>query len=396
VSGLVGRSLDRYEIVSLLGAGGMGAVYRARDTEMGRDVAIKVLPEPTEENSTRIERFNREINTVARLSHPNIVEIYDHGVSDGMSYAVMEFLKGRDLRERMRGRALPLDTALDIGVAVANALGEAHNQGVLHRDIKPENIFVTSNGGVKILDFGLAREVRRADSAIDTKTYESSLTAEGAVVGTTGYMSPEQVRGYPLDPRSDIFSLGCVLYETLSGVHPFRRETRVDTQSALLNHDPAPLTELRPDLPPMLDLVVNRCLRKDPDERFESAKDVAFAMQALSQSRSGMQPAFQEAVPVSRRAIRWTAGVALLAALATVGYFGIKRLLPPDLPSERRIGVLQFQTGEGANEDQDFAAGLRESEILIFVCTGGRAQSSRADSRGVWLDRAAGRPQSRP
>ncbi len=361
MSGLVGRTLDRYEIVSLLGAGGMGAVYQARDTAMGRDVAIKVLPEPPGENSTRIERFNREIRTVARLSHPNIVEIYDHGVSDGVVYAVMELLKGKNLRDRMRGRALPLQTALDVGVAVANALGEAHHQGVLHRDVKPENIFVTSNGGVKVLDFGLARDVCPTDSTTDTKTYVTSLTSEGSVVGTTGYMSPEQVRGLSLDARSDIFSLGCVLYEILSGVHPFRGETRADTQSAILNVEPQELTQLRPELPPMLDLVVERCLRKDPDERFESAKDVAFAIQALSQSRSSSQPAASGTVAVPRRALRLALVVTVMAAILGIGVLVARRLVPPDLPSERRLAVLQFES-EGNGTDFDaFAAGLRET-----------------------------------
>ena len=391
MSGLVGRTLDRYEIVSLLGAGGMGAVYRARDTDLHRDVAIKVLPKPSEENSTRIERFNREIRTVARLSHPNIVEIYAHGQADGLSYAVMELLKGKNLRERMRGRALPIQTALDIGVAVANALGEAHNNGVLHRDVKPENIFITSNGGVKILDFGLARDVGPVSSTADTMTREASLTTEGVVVGTTGYMSPEQVRGFTLDARSDIFSLGCVLYEMLSGVHPFRRETRVDTQAAILNDDPADLTGVRPELPPVLELVVNRCLRKNPEERFESAKDVAFAIQALSQSRSSSQPAASGTVHVPRRALRLAVVVIVMAAILGIGALVARRLVPPDLPSERRMAVLVFESDGGGTDFDAFAAGLREAVAdgltLVDQSEGATGWTVPSDGLRVGVDR---------
>jgi len=360
MTGLVGQTLGRYRIVSLLGAGGMGSVYRARDPELGRDVAIKVLLDPATEDPQRLERFNREIRTVARLSHPHIVEIFDFGQVDGVPYAVMELLHGHTLREKLRGRPQPLDRALDIGMAVAGGLGAAHKQGVIHRDIKPENIFVTSRGKVKILDFGLARDVITADPEDQTASIPAELTSPGTVVGTTGYMSPEQVRGQTLDGRSDIFSLGCVLYEMLGGVNPFRRETRVDTQSAILDHDPPPLTELRPALPPALDLIVGRCLRKNPDERFESARDLAFAMQALSESRSPASPAVRETVPVPRRVLHWAAVILVLAAVAVAGLVGARRLLPPELPAVRHVAVVPFDAGGSGADLHEFAVGLAE------------------------------------
>lgn len=320
MGGLVGRTLDRYEIVRLLGAGGMGWVYRARDTSLKRDVALKVLSETADDDTHRQQRFDREIRAVARLSHPNIVEIYDYGRAEGVSYAVMELLRGRDLRQYMGGKPLPIERAIDIGVAIANGLGAAHHEGILHRDIKPANIFITSAGDVKILDFGLVRYLETANSDSETKIDETSLTSPGAVVGTSGYMSPEQVRGRPVDERSDIFSLGCVLFEMLSGTSPFRRETRADTMSATLTDRPPSLTELRPTLAPAVALIVARCLEPDPNDRFEAARDVAFALQTLSGDRPVRSRHVGPRFLAQGRALRYTAlagGVVVTLAMAS-------------------------------------------------------------------------------
>ncbi len=360
MSDLRGRTLDRYEVLDLLGVGGMGSVYRARDHTLKRTVAVKVLLDVTSQDPHRLERFNREIRAVARLSHPNIVKIHDFGHADEVSYAVMELLQGRNLRERMRGKPLPIGQALDIGMAVANGLSAAHHEGILHRDIKPENIFITSAGEVKILDFGLARTVAVDDPAAETLSFEPSLTSPGAVVGTTSYMSPEQARGKTVDVRSDIFSLGCVLYEMLSGSNPFRRGTQADTLSAILHDDPTPLTDLRPRLPPALELIVARCLAKDPDHRFESARDVAFAMQAMSESGSGPPSVIDETVLVPRRALRWAAVATLVLAAGVATVLWIARYRPVPMPSERRVGVIPF-TAAGNDEGLgQMGAGLTE------------------------------------
>jgi serine/threonine-protein kinase len=361
MTGLVGRTLDRYEIGNLLGAGGMGSVYRARDIHLKRDVAIKVLSDRGQDDPHRQERFNREIRTVAQLSHPNILEIHDFGQSDGISYAVMELLKGRNLRQLIWKRPLPVDRALEIGISVAEGLGAAHHQGVLHRDIKPENIFVTTDGTVKILDFGLARHVALSEPTAETESIESSLTTPGTVVGTTAYMSPEQVRGQELDPRSDIFSLGCVLYEMFTGTHPFRRETRADTMSAILNDKPQLISQSRSDIPPAVDLIIDRCLKKDSKDRFESARDVAFALGAMSQSQSGQQAVVKDVVPLPKSAFRWVAVAAVMVAVIVGVVLGVRSLSPPDLPDSLRITVMPFETVNADTNLQEFAAGLAKT-----------------------------------
>lgn len=357
MTALVGRQLDRFEIVSLLGAGGMGSVYRARDPQLKRDVAIKVLPEGSEDDPGRLERFHREIRTVARLSHTNIVKIHDFGRADGVSYAVMELLRGKNLRARMHGKPLAVAHAVEVAIAVANGLGAAHREGILHRDVKPENIFLTSAGEVKVLDFGLARDVRAASPEAETESMNPSLTIPGTIVGTTGYMSPEQIRAKTLDARSDIFSLGCVMYEMLAGSNPFRRDTRADTMSAILEHHPPPLTELRPTLPPALDLIVARCLEKNPDDRFESARDVAFALQALSGS-GPVQPD-PPARPWWRR---MTAAVLASGAVVALAAIGGWRLLgpPPPLPEPIHLAVMRLEAAGDTEEERLLAAGLTE------------------------------------
>ena len=360
VPGLEGKTLGRYQIVDLLGAGGMGEVYRARDTQLGRHVAVKVIATKATQNQTAIERFKREAKTVAQLSHPNILNIHDFGRADGIVYAVTELLEGEDLRDRMRGSMLPLSKASEIGIAVANGLAAAHSKGIVHRDIKPENIFVTSTGQVKILDFGIAGlKSGAALQELDLEGRTESLTATGDVLGTVGYMSPEQVRGEKVDQRSDIFALGCLLYEVLTGHRAFRGDTSQETVLAILNRDPDPIANDRADVSPTVEAVVRRCLEKQPDERFESARDVAFALQAITDiGRSPNIIRHDQQRRAKRR--RLLAGTAVVAAavLALIGVSYQMWRAPPPLPESKHLVVLPFSIIGDDPELRESAAGL--------------------------------------
>jgi serine/threonine protein kinase/tetratricopeptide (TPR) repeat protein len=363
VPGLEGKTLGRYEIANLLGAGGMGEVYRAKDTQLGRSVAIKVISGKVAQSRRTIERFEREAKTVAQLTHPNILAIHDFGSDDGVIYAVTELLDGTDLRHRMRGSFLPLSKAVEIGVAVANGLAAAHNKGIVHRDIKPENIFITSTGHVKILDFGIAGLKGEVEPGTGiSAALTESLTGTGDVLGTVGYMSPEQVRGEHVDSRSDIFSLGCLLFEVLTGRRAFQGETSQDTAMAILNRDPDPIVTHRHDVPPGLEVIVRRCLEKQPDERFESARDVAFALQAISGARPPVpQPAPTPSIlGVSRNRFAATAA-AILILSAAVLWIGMKKWsTPPPLPEQIKLGIAPFVVDSEDEALGTFAEGLRE------------------------------------
>ncbi|HMA18317.1 MAG TPA: serine/threonine-protein kinase, partial [Thermoanaerobaculia bacterium] len=246
-----GSHLGPYEIVSPLGAGGMGEVYRARDPKLGREVAIKVLPDRFCTDADALARFEREARAVASLSHPNILAIHDFGREEGSAYAVMELLDGQTLRERLATEALPGRKAIDYAVQIAHGLAAAHEKGVVHRDLKPENIFVTGDGRVKVLDFGLAKVATPPPE--ETKSPTVVATEPGAVMGTVGYMSPEQVRGRPADHRSDIFSFGAILYEMLSGERAFRGESAAETMAAIAQKDPAEFSGTGAPIAPALD-----------------------------------------------------------------------------------------------------------------------------------------------
>lgn len=279
-----GSLLGPYHILAPLGAGGMGEVYRAHDTRLHREVAIKILPPSLATDPASLARFEREAQAVAALSHPNILSIHDAGQVNGVAYAVTELLQGRNLREALVDGPLPPRKGLEIALQIAHGLGAAHEKGIVHRDLKPENIFVTSDGRVKILDFGLAQvAVAMADSQHTTVAMSPTPgTAPGMVVGTVGYMAPEQVRGQAVDGRTDIFAFGALLYEMLSGQRAFTGETPADTMSAILRSDPPELATLQPDVPLAVDRIVRRCLEKQPAERFQSARDLGFALDALS------------------------------------------------------------------------------------------------------------------
>jgi tRNA A-37 threonylcarbamoyl transferase component Bud32/Tol biopolymer transport system component len=313
----VGVRLGTYEIVSPLGAGGMGAVYRARDPKLRRDVAIKVLPDETADDPGALVRFQREARAVAALSHPNILSIHDFGTCDGVTYAVSELLQGETLRQRLSHGHVPVRRAIEIAREIALGLSAAHEKGIVHRDLKPDNVFLTRDGRVKILDFGLARRLRSAQSVRDDTL--SDHTEPGKVVGTTGYMSPEQIRGDAVDARSDIFSFGAMLYEMLSGKRAFRGDTSVETMNAILREEPPPLAQTGRAIPPVLERIAAHCLEKHPDHRFQSARDLAFDLASLSISTAS--DTGTRAIPAPRSWPRRTAIVGAAAAALLLAFW---------------------------------------------------------------------------
>ena len=279
-----GTKLGPYDIQSLLGSGGMGEVYRARDARLDRVVAIKILPSSFSADAERLQRFVQEARSAAALNHPNILSIFDIGEERGAPYIVSELLEGQTLRERIRSAPLSSRKAIEYGLQVARGLAAAHEKGIVHRDLKPENLFVTNDDRVKILDFGLAKLTRpETDAGADAPTVQVN-TEPGQVMGTVGYMSPEQVRGKAADHRSDIFAFGAILYEALSGQRAFRGESAADTMSAILKEEPAELSETARNVPPGLERIVRHCLEKNPALRFQSAGDLAFNLEALTDS----------------------------------------------------------------------------------------------------------------
>jgi Tol biopolymer transport system component len=325
-----GAHLGPYEIIAPLGAGGMGEVYRANDARLGREVAIKVLPASFAGDEERLRRFEQEARTAGSLNHPNILAIYDIGVHDGSPFVVSELLQGETLRERLYHGALPPRKAIEIAIQAARGVAAAHDRGIIHRDLKPENLFLTTDGHLKILDFGLAKFAPPLDGAVgDTQLPTiTSLTKAGFVVGTIGYMSPEQVRGQTVDHRSDIFSLGAILYEMLCGHQAFGGGSSADTMVAILKEDPPNLVEKHGEIPPALAHVVMHCLEKNPAERFQSGRDLVFDLETLS----GVSRASTAAVArrSRRRMLPLLLGVAVvLAALAGGIFIGFRQVRLP-------------------------------------------------------------------
>jgi serine/threonine-protein kinase len=279
-----GTRLGPYEILAPLGAGGMGEVYRARDTRLGREVAVKVLPESLAADAGALARFEREARAVAALSHPNILALHDYGQEAGLFYAVTELLEGETLRDRMSASAIPVPRAVDFAHQIAQGLTAAHEKGIVHRDLKPDNVFVSRDGHVKILDFGLAKSVGFPEASREGSGLETLGTEAGVILGTVGYMSPEQARGEPAGPQGDVFSLGLILYEMIAGRNPFRRETAVETLVALLREEAPPLSDSGRTVSPELEQIVAHCLEKHPSARFQSARDLAFALRVFDRA----------------------------------------------------------------------------------------------------------------
>jgi TolB-like protein/tetratricopeptide (TPR) repeat protein len=325
---LTGETIGRYRVLDKLGAGGMGVVYKALDQRLDREVAIKVLPEEVADEADRVARFELEAKAVARLDHPNILAIHDFGTEGGVAFAVTELLVGENLRETIVSGTLTPRKVLEVGQQIATGLAAAHEKGIIHRDLKPENIFLTTDGRVKILDFGLTKLTRPETDGVEAAELptEASPTAVGAVLGTPGYVSPEQLRGKPTDARSDIFALGVVLYEMLNGTRPFAGRTPDEISAAILKDDPAPVSEPAVKIAPGLGSIVSHCLEKRPEERFQSARDLVFALKAASSQTS------------SRGSVSEGSGV-------------------------RSIAVLPFEVTGGAEELEYLGDGLTEGII---------------------------------
>jgi dipeptidyl aminopeptidase/acylaminoacyl peptidase len=320
-------SIGPYKIVALIGSGGMGEVYRAHDTRLRRDVALKVLPASFTNDPDRLRRFEQEARAVAALSHANIVSVFDIGEANGTHYIVSELLEGSSLREKIPAAGLPVRKAIELAVQFANGLAAAHDRGIVHRDLKPENIFITKTGEVKILDFGLAKlrgnDAGSPGASDQTATHFSGVdhTGAGQILGTAGYMSPEQVRGDAVDHRADIFAFGSILYEMLSGQRAFKRNTSAETMTAILNDDPQdfPSRSSAAAIPPALERIVRHCLEKQPAQRFQSAHDIAFDLESISTMSSGSALASSAAAKRNRWLIPALAAVALLAAGTALG-----------------------------------------------------------------------------
>ena len=324
-----GAKLGPYEIQSPLGAGGMGEVYRARDTRLDRTVAIKILPAHLSANPEAKQRFEREAKAISSLSHPNICALYDVGAQDGVDFLVMEYLEGETLADRLKKGALPLDQLLRCGMEIANGLDKAHRSGVVHRDLKPGNIMLTKTGA-KLMDFGLAKSAAARNPALSamTATINSPaashpLTAQGTVVGTFQYMSPEQVEGKDADERSDIFALGAVLYEMLTGQRAFEGKSQLSVASAILEKEPAPISSVKPLTPPALDHVIRKCLAKEQDKRWQTAADISSELQWIGEPGSQTGAPSPVAARQDSRVWMALAAAALVAALALGAlYFG--------------------------------------------------------------------------
>jgi hypothetical protein len=385
---VAGTKLGPYEVVAPLGAGGMGEVYRARDERLKREVAIKVLPASYSNDPDRLRRFEQEAQSAGGLNHPNITAVHDLGTHDGAPYIVTELLEGETLRARLSGGAIAPRKAIDYAVQIAKGLAAAHEKGIVHRDLKPENIFLTSDGRVKILDFGLAKLTQsESRSSPETNLPTADGTEPGVVLGTLGYMSPEQVKGKPADARSDIFAYGAILYEMLSGRRAFHRESAAETMSAILREEPPDLSATNRSIQPGLERIVRHCLEKNPEERFFSARDLAFDLEALS-GLSGPAATGAVAVPSGRSRPSWVLLAAAVAATAlAVGawaFFAIRKASDRPPPSFRQLTFRRGQilSARFAPDGQTvmYSAAWDGKPMEIFV---GRPESPESRSFGL-------------
>jgi serine/threonine protein kinase/Tol biopolymer transport system component len=377
----IGDRLGPYEIIGPLGAGGMGEVYRALDERLRRYVAIKVLPARFGGDDEMLRRFQQEARAAGALNHPNVLAVFDVGADGGVPYVVSELLEGSTLRDRMGGGALPPRRAVELAIQIARGLAAAHDKGIVHRDLKLENIFVTRDGQIKILDFGLAKLVPTpafAEASTDGAVVATEPTPHGTILGTIGYMSPEQLRGQPTDPRSDLFAFGAIAYEMLSGQRAFKGPTPADTMSAILNKEPPEISTATGPLTPALDRIVRRCLEKEPDARFQSARDLSFALDTLSGvSTPSLPPALL--APARRRRAAAVAMLALGAAAvaAAAGYWAGARTGSAPLVVLKRLTADPGLTSDPAVS--------RDGKLLAYA-----SDRSGEGNLDIWVQQLAG------
>ena len=345
-----GARLGAYEVLQPLGAGGMGEVYRARDPRLGRDVAIKVLPDALADDRSRLARFEQEARAASALNHPNIVTIYEFARDGDTAFIAMELVEGKTLRELQLAGPMPVRKALHVAAQIAEGLAKAHTAGIVHRDLKPENVMVTGDGLVKILDFGLVKTTLLEASPEASTLADPGVTTPGTVLGTVGYMSPEQASGHPADYRSDQFALGTIVHEMLSGKRAWKRATPAETLSAIIREEPEPMARLRPDLPAPVRWILERCLAKDREERFAStqdlARDLASVRDHISELSSGSD-GLTASPGRSRRLRPLLVGLGLVAA--ALGGFAASRFFASPAPAAPRFQRLTFRRGSMGN-----------------------------------------------
>lgn len=358
---MIGRALAHYQILEKIGAGGMGEVYRARDTKLGRDVALKILPADVASRPERLERFRREATTVASLNHPNIVTLFAIEEADGRPFLTMELVEGKSLDRLVTPDGLPLGCVLGIAIPLADALVAAHAKGIVHRDLKPGNVMVTKDGRVKVLDFGLAKLAGDASDPLETfaATITAPLSSPGQIVGTVPYMAPEQVRGEPADARTDVFALGIILYELLTGRRPFAGDSSADVTSAILRDVPPPPTQLRRDLPADLDRILGRCLEKRRERRLQTMTDVRNELDILCRTTSEVPP---------------------VAAAPATPHPAAPATPPPTDRAAPSVAVLPFANRSRDEEDEYFTDGLADELISVLARIRGLKVAARTSS----------------
>ncbi len=316
---MVGRTLGHYQILSLLGVGGMGEVYLARDTQLGRRIALKLLPAELAQDQDRLRRFKQEALAASALNHPNVAHIYEIGEAEGVSFIAMEYVEGQTLEAKMNGQPLDTGEILDIAVQVADALEEAHTKGIIHRDIKPGNIMLTPRGQVKVLDFGLAKMTWRAEQALDSDVLTLAKTQPGLLMGTVAYMSPEQALRHEVDERTDIFSLGVVLYEMATGRRPFAGATTGETLDQIIHAKPEAIVRFNSNAPAELEHIIRKCLEKDRGRRYQSARELLVDLKSLQQDSQSEAATRSRAVALPSQLRPWVLAVVAVAVVLVIG-----------------------------------------------------------------------------